>query len=162
MDWDQLLSQTPQDHGAQHAPRSYSPGMPSPVGSSHTVGRVCSQAAQFTSSTLLTENQLSRPRKPAAQPSLPQRVWPLPTSVSCAKALVDVGTGRGRDFSALLCRHWAEQKSVPSGLFTASWVAQSNQRRTEIRPSWCSGWEGPFVAVSYAESPHSPCSAAFP
>lgn len=38
-------------------PHSHSPGPPCPEGSSHTVGSVCSHAAQFTSSTLQETGQ---------------------------------------------------------------------------------------------------------
>lgn len=50
-------AQTLRAVGQADTPHSHSPGPPCPEGSSHTVGSVCSHAAQFTSSTLQETGQ---------------------------------------------------------------------------------------------------------
>lgn len=80
-----ILAKQVDAHTHTVSPRGYSLGPLGPEGSSHTVGSVCSQAAQFTSSTLRTRAALSlwKPVVKKKGPSsrgvdradIPERYW---------------------------------------------------------------------------------------
>ena len=126
----------PQGRNSGH--HSYSPGTAGPDGSSHTVGSVCSHAAQFTSSTLEGNRTALRLQETTCATCFPQERGPgghRSRHRDSEEGGISPPSCQGRILAAVTLlppgsRVCIEGTGIcPFRLFTATWVALNIQRR---------------------------------